>query len=69
MQETQMQADRRVLVVVDAVEVLVLRRLMRQAIPMLKRPQDFGSEKRRMLAHTIILALDGMDADREEDEE
>ena len=59
----------RVLVVVDAAEIMVLRILARQAIPMLKRPQDYGIERRRMLAETIGLALDGMDADRDNDEE
>jgi hypothetical protein len=33
---------------------------------MLKRPQDYGIETRRTLAHTISLALAGMDVSLEE---
>jgi hypothetical protein len=55
-----------VIVVAAAEEVLVLRMLLRQAVPMLKRPQDFGQDTRRTLATTISLALAGMDVSLEE---
>src|ERR1041385_1853412 len=47
--------------IVEAHEVMVLRILLRQAIPMLKRPEDLGKDRRRDLAIMIGLALDGMD--------
>ena len=43
-------------------KVRVLRKLLRQAIPTLKMPEDNGKDRRRDLAIMIGLALDGMDA-------
>ena len=48
--------------VADAAEIILLR----QAIPMLKRPEDYGKDRRRQLAEMIGLALDGMDAGLED---
>jgi len=61
----QNQQPERVFVIADAAELMVFRILLRQAMPMLKRPEDFGKDRRRDLAHMISLALDGMDADLE----
>lgn len=58
----QSQPIEKVYVVAEAHEILILRRLLRHAIPMLKRPEDYGKERRRDLAIMIGLALDGMDA-------
>ena len=60
--EGQNTQPERVFVIAEAHEVMVLRILLRQAIPMLKRPEDFGKERRRELAIMIGMTLDGMDA-------
>jgi hypothetical protein len=65
--EQNQQIDR-VYIIAEAHEILVLRILLRQAMPMLKRPEDYGKDRRRDLAHTIGLTLDGMDASFEESE-
>jgi len=65
--EGQKEQFERVYVVADAHEIMVLRILLRQAIPMLKRPEDYGKDRRRDLAHMIGLALDGMDSGFETD--
>ncbi len=65
-QNEQSQQIDRVYIVCEAHEILVLRILLRQAIPMLKRPEDYGKDRRRDLAYTIGLALDGIEADLED---
>ena len=61
------QQPERVFIFADAAELIVLRILLRQAIQMLKRPEDYAKDRKKMSAHTIDLALDGMDAGIEND--
>jgi hypothetical protein len=59
--------DRKVCVIAEAHEIMVLRILLRQAVPMLKRPEDYSKDRRKLLANTIWLALAGIDADEQEE--